>query len=68
MFCLWRAFVYVTVFLKHRSRRTLTFGYIHQELCSKRYYVFDLIAKSDGQLFESVSQPSHCLNQLVSKK
>ena len=33
-----------------------------------RYHVCDLIASCDGSLFKSVSQLSHCLSQLLSKK
>jgi hypothetical protein len=44
-------------------RRMYIYGY-----CCQRYYVCDIIANCDEQLFKSVSQPSHCLNQLLYKK
>jgi hypothetical protein len=43
-------------------RRMFIYGY-----CSQRYYVCDFIDSCDRQLFESVSQPSHCLNQYYLK-
>jgi hypothetical protein len=44
-------------------RRMYIYGY-----CCQRYYVCDIFANCDEQLFKSVSQPSHCLNQLLYKK
>ena len=41
-------------------RRMFVFGY-----CSQLYSVRELIAKCDETLFHTVSQPSHCLYQLL---
>ena len=41
-------------------RRMFLFGY-----CSQLYSVLEIIAKCDETLFHTVSQPSHCLYQLL---